>query len=235
MASSDSSDSSAPGKEVMSPAAVVPDTGNNPGCPAAMGRQTLHCVPTPDCEGKCLPCPICDGCTAGVPSLFLLCPDKDVQDLYDTSWSNPMGDSGVDIRFPQDVIFPEGKTTAVAMGIRAACFTGGQSTGFWLAPRSSFSKTDQILLLRNHMGIFDRGYRGQVIVKVHNFGPGAYVAKRGASLFQLVEPTMRPPIAVRVDAGHKEFADGATLRGAGGFGSTGGEGQTAAAPTAASK
>lgn len=165
-------------------------------------------------------------------TVFLLCPNDECRDLYAAEWLNEKRDMGLDLRFPKDIILPAGCTTSVDLGVRAACFRGYQHTGFWLAARSSFTKTPQVLMLRNFMGAIDRGYRGTLIAKVHNFGPGDYQARRGESLFQILEPMMSPPISVLVSKEHPEFVEGATIRGAGGFGSTGSAGQAAATPAA---
>ena len=160
--------------------------------------------------------------------IFRILPDSDASDLY-TDWSNPNGDSGVDIRFARDQVLSVGETTTIRFGIRTACEVDGNPAGYWLAARSSFTKTAQVLLLRNHMGTIDRGYRGEIMARVHNFGPGDYTARRGDSLFQLLEPLMRAPVVLCVLASDARFSAGATTRGAGGFGSTGTSGQGAAA------
>ena len=157
--------------------------------------------------------------------IFTLCPDDESKDLYAPLWQNEKRDSGVDLRFPRDVLLPEGKTTSINLGVRAACTIDGLSSGFWLATRSSFTKTPQILMLRNFMGVIDAGYRGPLMARVHNFGPGDFTARRGDSLFQVLEPLMRPPIAIIARANDPQFADGATARGERGFGSTGTAGQ----------
>ena len=130
--------------------------------------------------------PSADGSAPNGLISFLLQPESRAADLYPETWANPLGDAGVDLRFPEDTVFPEGETTVIRFGVRAACFINGKPTGFWLAARGSFGKTPQVLMLRNHMGTFDRGYRGEVMARVHNFGPGVYQARRGESLFQLV-------------------------------------------------
>jgi dUTPase len=151
--------------------------------------------------------------------------------LYRPKWANEKRDSGVDLRFPTDVTFPEGRTTVVDLGVRAACLgRNSEPTGFWLATRSSFTKTSPVLMLRNFMGVIDAGYRGSLKASVHNFGPGSLTVPRGVSFFQILEPMMRPPMSMTVCKNHPYFADGATIRGDGGFGSTGNAGQASGGP-----
>jgi dUTPase len=88
-------------------------------------------------------------------------------------------------------------------------------TGFFLYPRSSISKTP--LMLANHTGIIDSGYRGNMIAAVRSLGKDEYEVEPGTRLFQIVSPTMCPVYAVLVH----ETDLTTTERGAGGFGSTG--------------
>ena len=87
------------------------------------------------------------------------------------------------------------------------------NTGFYLYPRSSLSKTR--LRLANSVGIIDAGYRGNLI--------GAFDAledcavRAGDRLVQICAPGLVPMIVSIVD----DLGD-ATVRGSGGFGSTGG-------------
>ena len=77
-------------------------------------------------------------------------------------------DSGFDLLVPNDVDFNEiGKSIFIDMGVKAElmhCPIGNrdiQSSPFYLYPRSSISKTP--LMLANHTGIIDSGYRGNLI------------------------------------------------------------------------
>jgi len=87
-------------------------------------------------------------------------------------------------------------------------------TGFCLYPRSSMSKTP--LLLANHVGIIDSGYRGELMAAVRSFEPGYTIPKR-TRLFQICHPTLCPVYVILVP----ESELGITERGSGGFGSTG--------------
>jgi len=88
-------------------------------------------------------------------------------------------------------------------------------TGYYLYPRSSISKTP--LMLANHVGIIDSGYRGNMIAALRSLSKEEYVLEEGTRLFQIVSPTMCPVYAVLVP----ESELTTTERGAGRFGSTG--------------
>ena len=84
-------------------------------------------------------------------------------------------------------------------------------------PRSSISKTKQ--MLRNHVGVIDSGYRGEVILKFGWFSqaatPDSSVYDAGDRIAQLMIVPHPKVEFVEVD----ELSD--TDRGDGGFGSTG--------------
>lgn len=88
-------------------------------------------------------------------------------------------------------------------------------TGFYLYPRSSISKTP--LMLANHTGIIDAGYRGNMIAAVRSLSKQEYTVEKGTRLFQIVSPTLCPVYVVIVP----EAELTSTERGSGGFGSTG--------------
>jgi dUTP pyrophosphatase len=87
-------------------------------------------------------------------------------------------------------------------------------TGFYIYPRSSMSKTP--LMLANHVGIIDSGYRGELIAALRSFEEG-YVIQERTRLLQICHPTLCPVFVVLVS----ESELGTTARGEGGFGSTG--------------
>jgi dUTP pyrophosphatase len=99
--------------------------------------------------------------------------------------------------------------------IGGVCYT----TGYYMYPRSSISKTP--LMLANHTGIIDSGYRGNLIAAVR-FLPSAkhstiYEVEKDTRLFQICHPQLCPVYVVMVD----EVQLSLTERGSGGFGSTG--------------
>jgi len=71
--------------------------------------------------------------------------------------------------------------------------------------------------LANSVGLIDAGYRGDIMAAVRLVGATAYEVVAGR-YFQLASPDLLPWDAVRVV---DTIPGGETLRGAGGFGSTG--------------
>jgi dUTP pyrophosphatase len=174
--------------------------------------------------------------------MFLLLADTDeVRGLYPPgpqtlAAANPRGDAGVDLRFPVDREIPGGQTVALDLGVRAAWLApGGGARAFFLMARSSLTKTP--LMLANSVGLVDQGYRGTLKAAVWNRGSEPFWVRRGEALFQLAAADLSPaefevlqPGDLRAEA---HFGTGATLRGEGGFGSTGPGGGTALGATPA--
>jgi dUTP pyrophosphatase len=96
------------------------------------------------------------------------------------------------------------------------------SSGFYLYPRSSITKTD--LMMTNHVGIIDSGYRGYLMASVRNLGNNATLEPM-TRLFQICHPTLCPVYVVLVET---EAQLTPSDRGTGGFGSTGISGATKA-------
>jgi dUTP pyrophosphatase len=96
---------------------------------------------------------------------------------------------------------------------------------YYLYPRSSMSKTP--LMLANHTGIIDAGYRGKLIVATRwlnssdlgsaSSSSSIYTAEKYTRLFQVCHPSLCPVYVVLVP----ETELTSTERGEGGFGSTG--------------
>lgn len=88
--------------------------------------------------------------------------------------------------------------------------------GYYVYPRSSMSKTP--LMLANHTGIIDSGYRGTLIGAFRNLdNEKEYVIEKNARLLQVCHPSLCPIIVKLVDESELSI----TCRGEGGFGSTG--------------
>ena len=138
-------------------------------------------------------------------------------------------DSGIDLVCPNEISVNIFQVATIDLGIKCAMINNntGKLTGYYLYPRSSISKTP--LMLANHVGIIDMGYRGNIMAKVrclpHDIIPfndnyikcnsKNYRIQYFSRLFQICSPDLSP-IAVRlVD----ELPD--SKRGSGGFGSTG--------------
>ena len=89
--------------------------------------------------------------------------------------------------------------------------------GYYMYPRSSISKTP--LVLSNHVGIIDSGYRGPLTGMFRNLSTlEDYKMKKFDRYLQICSSTLEPFIVKMVDT---EEELGATTRGSGGFGSTG--------------
>lgn len=91
---------------------------------------------------------------------------------------------------------------------------------FQLFPRSSISKTP--LMLANHTGIIDSGYRGNLIgafraLYFHNDDDNSYLVEKHTRLLQVCHPSLCPIYVILVN--EDELSN--TERGSGGFGSTG--------------
>lgn len=107
----------------------------------------------------------------------------------------------------------------VSQGCRAAAFDEhGRRRAFWLAPRSSLSRTP--FTLANSLGLIDAGYRGVIkaaLKRPHVTTDGCVIEKH-QRLTQLAAPDLLPWAEIRVV---EHLPDAHTARGAGGFGSTG--------------
>jgi dUTPase len=105
----------------------------------------------------------------------------------------------------------------VSQGCRAAAYDEhGRRRAFWLAPRSSISRTP--FTLANSLGLIDAGYRGVIKAALRTNGAAEYTLEAYQRLTQLAAPDLLPWFEVRVV---DRLPDAETARGAGGFGSTG--------------
>jgi dUTP pyrophosphatase len=110
-------------------------------------------------------------------------------------------------------------TVLVGQGCYAAAVDGlGRPRAFWLAPRSSISKTPW--RLANSLGLIDATYRG-IIYAALTSQSSILVPPHQQRLCQLARPDLLPWDAVVVLGAGEELPGGTTARGAGGFGSTG--------------
>ena len=122
--------------------------------------------------------------------------------------------AGVDLYVPDDVVFAPGERKFVGMGTSAAVVEGDDCAAFWLLPRSSMSKTG--LMMMNSVGVIDKGYRGELIAALWNTLDKEVCIQKGTRLVQVVSRDMRSfSKVILVDALPL------SLRGEGGFGSTG--------------
>jgi dUTP pyrophosphatase len=111
--------------------------------------------------------------------------------------------------------------TLIGQGCRVlAMDTGGKHRAYWLTPRSSISKTPW--RIANSMGLIDATYRGIVKAAVFSIDSGNTTQNRitlhGQRLVQLAQPDLLPWDYISVV---DSLPGDETLRGEGGFGSTG--------------
>ena len=136
-------------------------------------------------------------------------------------------DAGFDLICPTDVEVTGLTTAKINLGVSGsmayidndnASSSSGVTmpVGYFLYPRSS-TGTKTPLRLANSIGVIDSGYRGNYIAVFDNVRPGTFNVEKGQRLVQICAPNIMYPIKVELvdDLGED------TLRGAGGFGSTG--------------
>lgn len=125
--------------------------------------------------------------------------------------------SGFDLFVPSDVEIPgDSKSQMVSMGVKCEMLNESNiSMAYYMYPRSSFSKTP--LMLGNHVGVIDSGYRGFLMGAFRNLSQTPYKVEEGVRLLQICEPSLKPIYVEMVD----ESELSTTERGEGGFGSTG--------------
>ena len=128
--------------------------------------------------------------------------------------------SGFDLAAPEDIILSSdssksGKLITNVKGKMVNMLTS-QCMGYYMYPRSSISKTP--LVLSNHVGIIDSGYRGPLTGMFRNLASDEFVIFKFDRYLQVCTSTLEPFLVKMVDS---EEELGTTSRGQGGFGSTG--------------
>ena len=138
--------------------------------------------------------------------------------------TNPLHDSGFDVLVPNETSFQQPFVTQfIDMKIKTEMFYCEVDTdriatcAFNVHPRSSISKTP--LMLANHTGIIDSGYRGSLIgafrmLPVAN--NSQYVVEKNARLLQICHPSLCPIYVIYTSANDLS----GSVRGEGGFGSS---------------
>ena len=120
------------------------------------------------------------------------------------------GDTGFDLVAVENTVIPAGKSNVVPVGLTLADIT----PGYWIRiePRSGLGFKHSI---QPHLGVIDNGYRGDLAVKLYNFGnTSEHRVKIGDKIAQLVVYELLQPIF--------SFTDTVTesTRGDKGFGSS---------------
>jgi dUTP pyrophosphatase len=141
-------------------------------------------------------------------------------------YRNEFPDSGFDLFVPENIVFDtvfeskfvdfQVKTEMIYVDINSRTYN---NCAFTVHPRSSISKTP--LMLANHTGIIDSGYRGSIIgafrLLPYSNSNTTYTVEQNTRLIQICHPTLCPIYVILVS----ESALSNTERGTGGFGSTG--------------
>ena len=128
------------------------------------------------------------------------------------SYAQP-GDAGADLRSTEDVVLAPGERRLVGTGVSLAIPEGHVGL---VTPRSGLAARAGLSIV-NSPGVIDSGYRGEIRVCLINLDPAVPIElAAGDRIAQLVIMPFVHASFVPVEA-----LD-ATVRGAGGYGSTGG-------------
>lgn len=155
--------------------------------------------------------------------LYLAPLTEEARALYEAAaaayMAKPYGerDAGLDAFVTEAAQIEAGASGRLMLGTRAGAWDAdrGLFRAFWLLPRSSISKTP--LRMANSVGLIDAGYRGQLMGAVDAHGDG-HACAVGDRYFQITAADLLPWRTIQVVS---EIPGGPTLRGEGGFGSTG--------------
>lgn len=123
------------------------------------------------------------------------------------------GAAGMDLyaAVEEDTILKKGEIKLIPTGIAISIEKGYEAQ---IRPRSGLAIKHGISLV-NTPGTIDSDYRGEINIIMINFGQNDFLIKRGDRIAQMVINKIETPSIVEV-----EILDD-TLRGKGGFGSTG--------------
>ena len=124
------------------------------------------------------------------------------------------GAAGMDVVSAEDVLLAPGQRHAVATGFKVAIPEGYE---IQVRPRSGLAIKHGISV-PNTPGTIDSDYRGELKILMINHGAEPFPIRRGERIAQLV------PAAVTLAEWDEVEELCETVRGAGGFGSTGGHG-----------
>jgi len=159
---------------------------------------------------------------------------KSVDQYIATNGANSSDiDCGIDLFCPKLTrIENSSLSNKVPMGIKCSMTFNDMFSGYYLYPRSSMgAKTP--LRLSNSVGIIDAGYRGEIGALVDNHDKvkseargmdenaifNYYTIEKGDRIVQICSPNLTYPIYPIMVSSETEL--GESVRGSGGFGSTG--------------
>ena len=132
------------------------------------------------------------------------------QDAVTPCHAHP-GDAGLDLFSVEEIEIQPGMSHTVKTGISMEL---PENTEAQVRPRSGLAHKFQITVL-NSPGTIDEGYRGEVGVILINHGKRPFLVEKGMKIAQML---VKPVLQVEV-CEVNEISD--TVRGSGGFGSTG--------------
>lgn len=126
------------------------------------------------------------------------------------SYAHP-GDAGMDVRSVEELVVEPGGRKLVRTGLVMMLPPGYEAQ---VRPRSGLALKNGVTVL-NTPGTIDEGYRGEVGVILANLGAEPFRVEKGAKIAQIViAPCTRAEIVETAEIDE-------TVRGTGGFGSTG--------------
>ncbi len=142
-------------------------------------------------------------------------PDNNAQEFYHNYDKDARNDCGYDVFVNEDITINPFTVGTINFNIKCEALLHNENVAYFLMPRSSISNTP--LHMCNSIGLVDAGYRGYLMAKVRNLSHEPYTVTRGTRLFQLV-PINNGKGWDKVMI-TEELSD--SVRGEGGFGSTG--------------
>ena len=127
-----------------------------------------------------------------------------------------LGAAGFDIASNEDVTLQPGTVQLLGTGLHFVLMPGYEAQ---IRLRSSWGLKG--LIIPNAPGTIDEDYRGEIKVMLHNLNPYPVTINKGERVAQVVcAPSLRPKIYI-MDSDEWNSPLNKTLRGEGGFGSTG--------------
>ncbi|HEY9703206.1 MAG TPA: hypothetical protein V6C58_12205 [Allocoleopsis sp.] len=120
--------------------------------------------------------------------LLLKACNEEVKELYVSHSQAYMGDSGLDLFFPEIVVIPAKSTVLVDFQVCCEMVKNSTNFSYFLMPRSSIYKTP--LRMANSVGLIDAGYRNSLKVPVDNISDTEFIITKGQRLFQIVAGTL---------------------------------------------
>ena len=160
--------------------------------------------------------------------------DKEIKELYEKAaskhnnitneWKKNNGyETDVDAGF--DLYIPESKeinriswAQKINHGVKTSMTFKGKPVSYYMYSRSS-TPIKTPLRLANSVGIIDAGYRGHMMALFDNLEQIPYLIQKGDRLVQICSPNISYPLEIQIINSEEEFLP--SVRGSGGFGSTG--------------